>query len=230
MRIKKISKSQLSEKVAKMLRADIFTLEYARGERLIVETLADKMHVSMTPVRDGLKKLVSDGIVEYDGKTYSVFNPTERDIQNIFSIRRYLEMLSARTAATNISKELLDELFAKCYQIKENTNIGGQVFIQSDTEFHRMLVKGSGNDKLQKLLLPIEDQCYLIRLWSYVHEFPQIYIVKSVEEHISILEAIRDGDPTKAENEMEKHIVKGEKRAWNAIKKRNIFFPEPISK
>ena len=223
LRINKITKSQLSEEVADTLKESIFALDYIRGERLIVENLAEKMHVSMTPVRDGLKQLVSDGIVEYNGKSYSVFNPTQKDIQNLFLIRRYLEMLSAKSAAINIRIDVLNNLLGRCAELMEDTNIDKQSFIQFDTEFHRTLVDSTDNTMLIRMLKPIEDQCYLIRLWGYQQEFPQIFITRTLEEHIAILEAVRIGDSAKAELEMKKHIIKGEKRAWHALEKCKIF-------
>jgi len=62
------------------LKDQILNLEYYPGDRLVVETLAKKINTSMTPIREGLRNLVFDGFVVYDGKSYSVFNPTKKEM------------------------------------------------------------------------------------------------------------------------------------------------------
>nr|WP_319473643.1 GntR family transcriptional regulator [uncultured Sphaerochaeta sp.] len=209
-----LSKRYLSDEVSNVIKEQIFNLQYHRGERLIVESLASQLGVSMTPVREGLKLLVGQGIVVYDGKSYAVFNPSRKEIQDIFSIRRYLEKLSAFAATERLTAEKLDALYTLQYHWGEQSDVDLRQFIAFDIEFHTLLAKSSENERLLLMSLPINEQCHLLRLWSYEHNFPKENLAKTVEEHISILDAMKIGDAKKAEQLMDKHLLKGEQIAW----------------
>lgn len=211
---KLLSKRYLSDEVSKTIKEQIFNLQYHRGERLKVETLASDLGVSMTPVREGLKDLAAQGIVEYDGKTYSVFNPSKKEIQDIFDIRRYLEKLSAATAAQNITEDQLKQLYEMQYTWLDKENVTLREFIDFDIEFHGLLVKGTNNPRLIGLTQSISEQNHLVRLWSYEHNLPKESLHRTVSEHILLLDAIKEHDSKKAESLMEKQLLKGEGISW----------------
>lgn len=212
-------KRYLGDEVSTVIKKQIFNLEYHRGERLIVETLASQLGVSMTPVREGLKLLVGQGIVDYDGKSYAVFNPSYEEIEHIFAIRRYLEKLSAFSAAVCITDDALAALYQLQYSWREKTEVSLMEFIAFDIEFHNQLVQSTGNVRLQSIELPINEQCHLLRLWSYEHNFPKENLRSTVDEHLAILDAMKAKEPLKAEQQMEKHLLKGEQIAWKMFKR-----------
>ena len=209
-----LSKRYLSDEVSRTIKEMIFELRFHRGERLIVESLAEELGVSMTPVREGLKQLVSQGLVGYDGKTYSVFNPTTQQIQDMFDIRRYLEKLSAYAAAKHASAGQLQELYDYQHVWRKKQDVDLSQFIAFDIDFHTMLATSTGNERLLALASPINEQCHLLRLWSYEHRFPRENLVITVDEHLAVLDAIKAKHPQKAEQEMEAHLLKGEQIAW----------------
>ncbi|MBI9093873.1 MAG: GntR family transcriptional regulator [Sphaerochaeta sp.] len=212
-----------------IIKKRIFSLEYNRGDRLLVESLAQQLDVSMTPVREGLKGLVAEGLVVYDGKSYSVFDPNEKEMAEIFSIRRSLERLSASLAAENMKISDIEAL----YSIFSESSISRCIadhseMIRIDKLFHKKILEGSNNKRLKTMLGTIEEQCWLIRAWGYSRSFPQWYIEKTAEEHMAVLELIKNHDPEKAAKTMEEHIINGEKRTWESLKEK-LFTDEIVS-
>ena len=208
-----LSKKYLSEKVASVIRERIYALEFSPGERLIVDTLAQEMDVSMTPIREGLKELVSQGLVTYDGKSYSIMRPTAEEILNLNDIRAYLEQLSARRAAEFMTKETVDKLLSehKEYERIEHFDDWKQL-IHMDQQFHRAITETANNARLQTMLETIQDQCWLIRHWIFAESYTHKTAKDTIEEHIEILEAIKDRDSEKAEQLMREHMKRSEER------------------
>ena len=214
-----LKRRYLCDEVMNIIRNSIFALKYDRGERLLVETLAQELEVSMTPVREGLKGLVAEGLVIYDGKSYSVFDPDEKEIADIFRIRRSLEMLSASLAAENMQASEIEVLYSIFSESSRSLCISDQAeMIKIDKLFHKKILEGAHNKRLKIMLKTIEEQCWLIRTWGYSKSFPNWFIEKTAEEHVIILDSIRNHEPEKAALAMEKHIMNGEKRTWESLR------------
>lgn len=215
-----LKRTYLSEEVANLIKEQIFALKYTSGSRLIVETLAQELRVSMTPIREGLKILVSQGLVVYNGKSYSVFNPSDKDIQNLFYIRRYLEKLSAFQAAENITQEQIKALKEKYEDYKNNKDAiaGFADLLNMDMWFHEKLAEATGNWRLKTMLKPVQEQCWLIRRWGFANFYSREIAERTVKEHLYVLESIIDKKPEEAEQRMHEHIIQGEKRTFETLK------------
>ncbi len=201
----------LSEEVADIIKDRIFSLEFSPGERLIVDTLAQEIQVSMTPIREGLKELVSQGLVTYDGKSYSVFDPSPADVENLHRIRRYLEQLAASLAAERMDPEVVDGMMGMIREFVSSDKTGdSNTHIELDQLFHRSILEATGNERLQNMLSTIQEQTWLIRHWGFAHSYEQHIAEYASEEHLAILQAIRDRDPQKAEALMRDHLVHAE--------------------
>jgi len=216
----------LCDEVTRIIKERIFSLEYPRGSRLLVESLSQDLQVSMTPVREGLKSLVAEGLVVYDGKSYSVFNPTMKEIADIFCIRRSLEKLSASLAAEHMAEEDIDALLEMYGENNVHEYINNQSdLIRIDKIFHAKVLVGADNDRLETMLASVEEQCWLIRAWGYSNAFPPWYAEKTIEEHIGILNCMKKRNPMDAGNAMEQHILNGEQRTLESLKNSQLIFP-----
>ncbi len=106
-----ITQTQLRQVVADRLRAAILENELKPGEWLRQEQLAEKFGVSQTPVREALKELVAEGLVEhapYRGMRVIEFGV--QDLVDLYACRGFIEGLAARYAAHNITEQELAEL------------------------------------------------------------------------------------------------------------------------
>ena len=210
----------LCDEVMKTIKQRIFTLDFNRGDRLLVESLAQELDVSMTPVREGLKGLVAEGLVVYNGKGYSVFDPDEKDMAEIFGIRRSLEILSASLAAENMEASEIKSLYSSFSESSiSRCIVDHSELIRIDKLFHKKILEGANNKRLKTMLGTIEEQCWLVRAWGYSKSFPRWYIERTAEEHLTVLEHIKNHESEKAALAMEKHLINGEKRTWESLQK-----------
>src|SRR5947208_1421868 len=94
-----------------VLRRGILNGEYAPGERLGEMDLADKLGLSRTPVREALRRLAAEGLVDVTtNKGAKVVDYPKGDLDHIFQIRAHVEGLAARAAAESASPADIDRL------------------------------------------------------------------------------------------------------------------------
>lgn len=209
----RIVRQSLSEQAAEAIKSRILSLDLSPGTRLVVDTLADELGVSRTPVREGLKQLVSHGIVTYDGNTYAVTTYSRQDVEDIFTIRRALEALAASQAAQRMSTENLRGLRELCEEgrrrlAEEDT----EFLITVDVRFHEMIAAGSGNERLIRLLDELREQTWLIRRWGFLPKLVEYVESVTVEEHLAIVESLEAGDSEQSAKLMQEHLQRGEHR------------------
>lgn len=208
-----VTKEQLSEQIATIIRNWIITLKLKPGERLIVDTLSEKTGVSRTPIREGLRSLAGEGFVVYNGKSYYVKNHSRLEINDIFAVRRVLEILSARQAAERIKEESLTTIRNICTDYEkrlEEHNI--EILIDHDLRFHRQIVMASDNTYLQSILPRLNEQCWWISQRIFGSK-PEYYTGKNtVKAHWQIYESLCQHDGDKVAKVIERHLRSGEER------------------
>src|SRR5271157_4632195 len=105
------SHRQLQQWVAERLRAGILTGRLRPGEWLRQERLAQEYGVSQMPVREALKRLAAEGLVEhvpYRGVRVVEFSP--EDVEDLYVCRAFIESMAARFAAESITDEEVEKL------------------------------------------------------------------------------------------------------------------------
>ena len=100
----------LADQVFERLESDILTGKYQRGEILTEMKLCQELGVSRTPVREALRRLEQEHIIEECAKGMLVLSITAEDAENIYNIRRHIEGLAAAACARQITDEQLQEL------------------------------------------------------------------------------------------------------------------------
>ncbi len=80
---------EISHQVYNRIKNKILNLEFEFGERINIKNLCEEFHVSPTPIREGIKKLMEEGLIEdVSRKGYYVYSPMPRDIQEIYELRK----------------------------------------------------------------------------------------------------------------------------------------------
>jgi DNA-binding GntR family transcriptional regulator len=206
-------RQSLSQQAGEAIKRRILSLDLPPGTRLVVDVLAEEMGVSRTPVREALRELVSQGLVTYDGNSYTVTRYTRRDVEEIFAIRRALEVLAARQAAERISPQALQELRALCEEgVRRLRERDAKFLVEMDSRFHEIIAEQSGNTRLQSMLASLRDQAWLIRRWGFMNRLAEYVETVTVAEHLAILERLEAHDPDGAAALMEEHLLRGEQR------------------
>ncbi len=107
---KKENKS-LTSIIFEKIREDILNGMYNPGEKIVEAKLADELGVSRTPVREALKQLELDGLVEnIPNRGVIVKGVTAQDIKDIYTIREAIEGIAAKWSVERMSQEELDSL------------------------------------------------------------------------------------------------------------------------
>ena len=209
----RIVRQSLSQQAAEAIKSRILSLQLPPGTRLVVDVLADELGVSRTPVREGLRALVAEGLVAYDGNTYSVPTYSRQDVEDIFAIRRSLEMLAAAQAAERMSDQALRELHQLCEEGRQRIGEDDpEFFISLDLRFHEAIAAGSHNERLIGLLQGLREQSWLIRRWGFLPKLVEYVETVTVAEHLAIVDRLEARDLQGSARLMEEHLLRGEQR------------------
>jgi len=208
-----IQQRSLSDEVAERIKKQILSIKLKPGTRLLVDVLAENLGVSRTPIREGLKQLIPQGLVTYDGKSYFVTIYTEQDIKEVYAIRRALEVLAAKLAALAMDDTMLSELENICIAVEEGMGEqDDEFFVSMDIKFHELIDNSTQNMRLKKMLFELREQTLFIR-HSFSYPNPTSYRENlTVKEHELIVDALKKHDEDGAAKMMELHLINGEKR------------------
>lgn len=198
-------KYSLRGKVYDRIREDILNGVYEEHEELKEATLGEKMGVSRTPVREALRQLELEGLVEIiPNKGARVTGITKKDIEDIYQIRYLLEGLSARWATEYITEEQIEKMEETLYLTEFHAKKGNftQVY-ELDSQFHELMYEASGSKMLNHILSDFHMYVTRIRRTSLALDNRS---KNSTEEHRAILDAIKSRDAQKAEECAHNHV------------------------
>lgn len=204
----------LADQVFERLESEILNGIYPRGEILTEMKLCQALGVSRTPVREALRRLQQEHILEETGKGLMVLGITREDLEDILELRLRTEGLAAARCAEKITDEQLAQLketleLQEFYLTKHDSDhIKGM-----DSQFHELIYKFSGSTVICDTLTPLHKKAQRYRKRSVENNSRAM---ASVEEHRSIYEAIAARDPEAAANAIlqhtenaKKHIMRG---------------------
>lgn len=194
----------LADQVFEHLERDILSGKYQRGEILTESKLSAELGVSRTPVREALRRLEQEHIIEETGKGSVVIGISEKDLEDIFTIRKELECLAVSKAAKNRTEEQLAELkevleLQEFYLNKHDT----EQIKHMDSRFHSMLYKIGGSNTFYDILVPLHKKIQKYRRAS-VESASRADA--SVAEHRRIFEAIDKQDEAAAASSASIHV------------------------
>jgi DNA-binding GntR family transcriptional regulator len=191
---------------------DALTDAIANGELVVGQTysmgsLAERMGVSRTPVRDAMLELQLRGAVRVVPNQGALILGSEADrSRDVREIRVWLEVPAAGVAARRASagdREELRTLFAKLLDAAERGDAAG--FEHEDRALHRALLGLSGNGRLAALVDGLRDDL-AIGEREVQQAATSLDLKGSAEEHRQVLEAIEEGDAEAAEAAMRHHL------------------------
>lgn len=199
----------LREVVFNTLRQAIIQGEFQPGERLMEVSIANKLGVSRTPVREAIRMLELEGLVTmFPRRGAEVANITVRDLKDALEVRMAIESLSVRLACERIDEDGIKELQQKSVAFREAINSKlVPAIVQGDEDFHNAIYKASKNQKLIGIAQNLREQVYRYRV-EYVKDFS--YHDKLIKEHDQITMAIMRRDAEAAQTIMNEHIYNQE--------------------
>ncbi|MEM9109893.1 MAG: GntR family transcriptional regulator [Planctomycetota bacterium] len=192
----------------------------AAGDQISENLLSKELQISRTPVREAIRRLQAEGLVNQIPKIGTfVRTPSRREVVELYEQREALETYLARRLAERSSVSTANELLSLCDQmsalISEGKDSGGVLSASSsagrirsiDIAFHETLARDAGNQLIYRSLF---DGRVMSRVFTGRLKMERFISVaeheKAVKEHRLIAKAIRDGDAESAYGFMSEHI------------------------
>jgi DNA-binding GntR family transcriptional regulator len=188
--------------VTELIRLAIMSGELAAGTRLVQAELAQRLQLSTTPIREALRDLTTEGLVDFDPyRGALVHAPSGEELLSVYEMRRVLVPLSIRRGVARITDEELAEA-RKLFEQLSTTSVRTE-WVELNRRFHRTLDIASGSPPLISVLGRLADLAAL-----YVNISVQSEDKRQVAnaEHERLLEAYELRDADKAESEMLAHL------------------------
>ncbi len=203
--MKEFRSVSLADQVFEKLENDIILGVYPRGEILTELKLVEQLGVSRTPIREALRRLEQERLIEDAGKGSRVLGITENDLLDIMNIRERIEGLVAYYATVNITDEGRDKL-AHIVDLQDFYYAKGDLehLRQVDDQFHDAICYLSKRTVLMDTLIPLHRKTRRYRRISM--EDPQ-RTARTKQEHYDIYQAIISGNAQLAKELTTKHIT-----------------------
>lgn len=200
----------LRQVVFNTLRYAILHGSLSPGERLMEVKLADILGVSRTPVREALKLLEEEGLVDMIPRRGAVVaRIDEKTMLDVLVVRKSLEALAVKIACETITKDdiqKLKEVTDKLEVAIDKNDI--EKITDLDVKFHDIIFNSTTNKKLVQLLNDLREQMYRYRFEYIKLETDHIKILR---DHRAIIRCLEEHDQTLASEMVKKHIdIQGE--------------------
>jgi DNA-binding GntR family transcriptional regulator len=213
-------KYSLRGKIFNILRQQILDGKYSAGDSLVETKLAEELGVSRTPIREAIRQLELEGLVtSIPNKGVLVKGITEKDIEDIYTIRMVLEGLAAKWAAEKITDGEIKELQDKFELMEFYTPKGDMEQVAKlNTEFHEIIFRATKSGVIQHILTDFQ---YYVQWARYESLKSPGRAQKALEEHKKILDAFIKRDLIAAESCVTQHIINSSINLRN-MKKNNL--------
>ena len=199
-----------------VLKKAIITGEIPAGERIVETDYADRLHISRTPLREALRKLERDGLVEYVMRRGVIVHAfTTEDVEQIYTIRNCLEMLTLPDIIEKATPEdiaHLRELLAKMDELNAKNDV--EALSPVAREFHTAITAISGKNRILRV---IEGQDEYIRRFSAMAIKQEDRRNEANEEHHRLVDLIEQKDLPAFEALMKQHIERSKECCLAAL-------------
>ena len=191
-----VQSERLRDQIYKLIRDDLRLGALAPGERLVEVSLAKKLGVSRTPVREALFQLASDGLLVESNRGYMLPVHTTQEIKDRLEIRRLLEPEILRRACEEASDRQIKTLMKALEEEKKHINAeDASGFIGANANFRLVLLSMCKNPLLTKCAELYDDQFQCFRIWG-LHDPKNREL--TANSHEKIFTAIKNRKPESA--------------------------------
>lgn len=190
-----IRNGSLASKAYDIIRKKIFDNDVKPGDLISESLIAEEIGISRTPVREAIKMLANEGILETrDGIGTIVKMLSIKEIRDVFEVRKALEIIAAKSSVNIIPEYEIIELLEKYSDINSRFNAGESIekeFADIDLQVHNLIIYNCDNDYVKSLF----DSIILkIKLYQYVQYVNFESNAESIMQHIEILIHLKNRD------------------------------------
>jgi DNA-binding GntR family transcriptional regulator len=218
--VQKIQKGPLREQVRAQIKHLILTNRLHPGQTIVIDRLASELGVSHTPVREALAMLQHDGLVimrPYENPEVAEINAS--DVRDAWEMRILLEGWAVTRAVLVLSDEDLDELETSLARARQDAlETQYDAHLKADVFMHDMIMQATDNKLFSRLAQLVSDQSVRIR-WLVEAIAAAEEVLTIIDEHCSVLEAMRARDAELTRERLVAHLRAGMERTLIALDK-----------
>jgi DNA-binding GntR family transcriptional regulator len=221
----------LRKQIQDTLLAEIFTGKISAGSRLYTQELAERFHVSHTPIRETLITLAAIGVIDLvPNRTAVVRGITPKEVREVLQVRRALECAAVRLACGRITEQMLSEITLKCQELAKAKPSELPQLVETaratDSQLHDLISNSCGNRFLTSELNRLHVLFRAFRDTSWVehaahHNFGRI--TSEANEHLAIIKAMIVRDRAAASKAMSRHLFNGVSNWTSALPRGGII-------
>jgi DNA-binding GntR family transcriptional regulator len=212
----------LSSLVAEELERMIIRGELQAGDRINESALAQMFSISRGPIREACRSLEKSNLVRLvTNRGVFVREMSVAQAADIYEVRAHLFGLAGRLAASRVNLQDVAELRSMVAEMDEARDI--DAYYPLNVAFHARLAELSGNKRVADLYTALSKELHLFRRRGLIKGDS---IVLSNQEHMRIIEALRDHDCELSERTMAHHILAGKERLLEGVMKQEIKVSE----
>jgi len=200
------------ERAYEHLLAKLMSLEIAPGERIAIDTVARRLGISQTPVREALSQLEAEKLVSKMTNVGYRASPqmSRKEVGDLYTLRQLIEPYAAARAAEAMTDEaiaILQDIDRDMSGVEAGDAHAFSRFAEDDATLHRLIARGSGNRLIAEAIE---------RLHAHLHIFRALYRTnaphEAAAEHRMIIDALVAHDPVAAEHAVRVHLERSQER------------------
>ncbi|SEF18107.1 GntR family transcriptional regulator [Jiangella alba] len=209
-----IQATDLGERVAAQLRRLIISGSIAPGTRLVEQSLSDMFDVSRGPIRDALKTLQTEGLVDTRRRAIYVIGLDDRRISELYSVRHALESLALREAVARVGAAGWGDFQQPLLEMRASADrTDPESFAVADLEFHSRFYEAADNRLLSTMWNQIRPTFVVLLQITNARDAD---LHPAAESHAVILERAGEGDADAALRELTVHLDDARQRLIEA--------------
>ena len=211
MELTQLKRQRATDEVYAALRQSILAHLFQPGERLVVDEIATKLGVSLTPVRHAIQQLAAEGLIEVRPRsgTY-VAKLTARDVEETSDLRCALECLAGEKAVERITEDELAQFRALLAFLAQpiKSEADRKLHEENNSRLHRLLIDCSGNRRLSEAYSNLHAHLVISRAHSQDAFWGERLSLEQAE-HEEIVAALEARDVPRLTQALRTHILRG---------------------
>lgn len=201
--------AKATDKAYESIRNSVLQGEFGSGLRLKESELAESIGVSRTPVREALRRLHAEGLIDFaSNHRAAVARWSKQSVDDLFRMRVILEGLAAEMAAERISEQQIGEMSALAREMEKlcvgYPKINFDKISTLNSRFHQMIIDAAANKKLAGMMAGLIEMTIVLRTYQ---RYTAEELKRSFDHHRELVTAFEAGDSEWARAVMTCHIL-----------------------
>lgn len=230
MKLRRLTRKRATDEVYENLRDAILNRMFKPGERLQVDEIAERLGVSLTPVRHAIQQLATEGLIEIKPRSGTfVATLSLEEIEATFDVRIALECLAAEKVLERVKPADLQRLEELLEVLRRP--VGNEDALRkhekANSELHLLLIEAAGNRRLTEIYKGLNAHLTIARIHAaerngnpnprQAQEIAKRFAAEQ-DEHEEIVAALRARDLPRMQAAVRKHIGRAKESLMNAWK------------